>query len=229
MKWWNASTLFGLDYRLYSFGVFLVIDGCCSAPFSSLLTLVYIKAQHFNLFPLSCLCHANMDDNLEENLEYFIANKLCLNGHVIYSHPIYHPLFLSLIQEQRRRFWKVSRRATVQMRGTSSCRPWSRQLVNWCWLTSCCPNCWPGDTKSWSSPRWSAVWTSWKTTSSRDGEERGRNDKEGSEKGQGQGSVRKGKKGSNDGKKGKKLKKWLKGGSKRWLSERTVRRRGKTK
>lgn len=75
------------------------------------------------------------------------------------------------LQERRRR---SSRSLETLTEAGRTClkwvfRPWSRQPVNWCWLTSCCPNWKPVGTGSWSLVRWFAVWIFWRTTSSKDG------------------------------------------------------------
>ncbi len=54
----------------------------------------------------------------------------------------------------------------------STCRLWFSQQVNSFSLTSCSPRWRPVDTKCSSFLRWCAAWTSWKTTSSREGENR---------------------------------------------------------
>lgn len=80
-------------------------------------------------------------------------------------------LFL-LRQGQKRRFWRTSGKYVVLLQSTFTCRPWCSLPGSWYLLTNCCLRWRLEDTRCSSSPKWCAAWTSWKTTSFRDGKDK---------------------------------------------------------
>ena len=72
-------------------------------------------------------------------------------------------------QEQKRRSSRTSGRCTAPLPWTFTCRLWYSLPGSSSLSTSCCLRWRPEGTRCSSSPKWCAAWTSWKTTSFREG------------------------------------------------------------